>query len=130
MKNVLLAVALLTTGALPARAELVFFATGRNLSVKSYRVEGDMIVLEMRGGGEMTCEASLVERIAPDEVPHPEPQIEAASELDSAAPLTTAQPKRLETNTRFDPIIQRVAREQGVDAAIVRAATGSGTPAG
>jgi transglycosylase-like protein with SLT domain len=120
MKNALLAVVLLAAGAVPAHAELVFFATGRNLSVKSHHLEGNMIVLEMRGGGEMTCETSLVDRIEPDEVPYPEPP-EAIAELDPAGSVTAAQHLRLETNARFDPIIQRVAREQGVDASIVRA---------
>ena len=42
--------------ALPARAELVYFTTGRTLSVKSHRADGDSLVLVLRGGGEMVCE--------------------------------------------------------------------------
>jgi hypothetical protein len=55
-----------------ADAELVFFSTGRSLSVKGHRAEGQSLVLMLRGGGEMTCEASQVARIEPDEVPYPE----------------------------------------------------------
>ena len=39
--------------ALPAQAELVFFNTGRSMSVKGHRVDGDSLVLELRGGGEI-----------------------------------------------------------------------------
>jgi hypothetical protein len=118
VKSLPLVGVLLAASVVPARAELVFFATGRNLSVKSHRVDGDTIVLEMRGGGEMICEASIIARIEPDEVPYPEPQEEAVGEQPSTPSLT---PLRLETNSRFDPIIQRVAKEQGVDVALVRA---------
>ena len=52
-------------------AELVFFSTGPHLSVKTARVDGDTLVLTLRGGGEMICDASLVARIEPDEVPYP-----------------------------------------------------------
>ena len=52
--------------ALPARAELVFFNTGRTLSIKSHRVDGDSLVLQLRSGGEMVCDSALVSRVAPD----------------------------------------------------------------
>ena len=117
MRGAFLALVMLGAGAVPVRAEIVFFATGRNVSVQSHRVEGDTLVLQMRGGGEMTCEASLVTHIEPDEVPYPE-----LTAIPESQPVTAALPTlRLETNPRFDPIIQRVAKEQGVDAALVRA---------
>ena len=59
------------------RAELVFLSSGRTLSVKSHRFEGESIVLTLRSGGQITCEAALVERIEPDEVPYPEPEVAA-----------------------------------------------------
>src|SRR5690242_1875360 len=58
--------------ATPAHAELVFFTTGRSLSVKSHRTDGESLVLELRGGGEVAFDPSLVARIEPDEVPYPE----------------------------------------------------------
>ncbi len=64
--------AFLLAAAAPVRAELVFFTSGRTMSVKSYRVEGESVVLLLRSGGEIVCSASLVERIAPDELPYPE----------------------------------------------------------
>jgi hypothetical protein len=117
-KVLLFAIAISTLGA-PLRAEIVFFNTGRNLSVQSHHVDGNTIVMEMRGGGEMTCDASLVARIEPDEVPYPEPT-RAVPVSDGAAAALPNGP-RLATNTRFEQIIQKVAKEQGLDAALVRA---------
>jgi len=57
----------------PARAEIVYLASGRTMSVLGHRVSGDTIVLSLRGGGEIACSGALVDRIAPDEVPYPEP---------------------------------------------------------
>jgi soluble lytic murein transglycosylase-like protein len=102
-----------------ARAELVFFATGRSLSVKSHRTEGASLVLTLRSGGEIVCEPSLIVRIAPDEVPYPEPEPEAARPgPDVAAPEPG---DRLATNQRYAAIIERVSAEQGVDPKLVRA---------
>ena len=53
----------------PAAAEIVFLKSGRTVNVAGHRVEGDMIVLALRSGGEMTMAAALVDRFAPDEVP-------------------------------------------------------------
>lgn len=120
LKRLLLATAMFGVCALPARAEIVFFNTGRNLSVDSHRIEGDQIVMAMRGGGEMTLDASLVSRIEPDEVPYP--KAPPAALPGDEPPLTAAIPNlRLETNPRFDPIIEKVAKEQGIDATLVRA---------
>jgi soluble lytic murein transglycosylase-like protein len=96
--------------AVPAQAELVFFSSGRSLSVKSHRVEGQTLVLALRGGGEIVCESSLIARIAPDEVPYPEPEVEA--------PPAITQP---EAAVPYAEIIDRIAREEGVDARLVKA---------
>ena len=116
----LLIAAMLTLSVIPARAEIVFFNNGKNLSIESHHREGDEMVMDMRGGGEMTLDASLIAHIDPDEVPYPEPA--------PVAPLTDTPPVpaaalnvRLETNSRFDPLIQKVAKEQGVDVTLVRA---------
>src|SRR5215212_1652569 len=62
--------------AVPARAELVYFNTGRTMSVKGHRVDGDSVVLALRTGGEIVMESSTIARFAPDEVPYPEPEAE------------------------------------------------------
>ena len=97
--------------ALPAQAELVFFNTGRSMSVKGHRVDGASLVLELRGGGEIVCEAAIVSRFAPDEVPYPEPEAEALAL--PVASVAVAGP--------YSEIIDRVAAEQNVPVKLVRA---------
>jgi len=93
----------------PARAELVFFANGRSLSVKSHRLEGDLLILTLRSGGEVTCDRSVIARIEPDEVPYPEP-------------VTAVTPSgRLLTSALYDEIIEKAAASEGVSAQLVRA---------
>jgi soluble lytic murein transglycosylase-like protein len=116
-------VCILLTGGLalsvqPAQAELVFFSSGRSLSVKSHRLEGNLLVLSLRGGGEIVSDPALIVRIADDEVPYPEP-----------ATADPGGPPRSEVNDvvqllldpRYDALIQTAAAEQGVDARLVRA---------
>src|SRR5437899_11739897 len=86
----------------PARAELVFFSTGRSLSVKSHRIDGDSLVLNLRAGGEVVCDRSAITRIEPDEVPYPEPEPDTPPTLTASAPVPYAA------------IIDRVAAEQQV----------------
>jgi len=106
--------ALMALGARPASAELAFFANGSSLSIKAHRIEGDSLVLGLRGGGEMVLAVSAIVRIAPDEVPYPEPE---ASKPDVVADTRHDAP----AVTAYADIIDRVSREQGVDARLVRA---------
>jgi soluble lytic murein transglycosylase-like protein len=99
--------------AAPADAELVFFANGGNLSVKSHRVQGESLVLTLRTGGEMVLDASTIARIAPDEVPYPEPAPPSPA-IEASAPGLVDVPA-------YTSIIDKVAQEQGVDAKLVRA---------
>jgi hypothetical protein len=91
-----------------AAAELVFLKTGRTLSVRSHRVEGASIVLTLRGGGEIACEASSIDRIAPDEVVVQEPA-EPGVEATPLAPVP------------YGEIIDEAAARAGVDPRLVRA---------
>ena len=104
----------------PARAELVFFSSGRSLSVKAHHLEEGRLVLDLRGGGQIICDPSLITRIAPDEVPYPEPE---AMPVAAAVPEETSTSADLgpQTSHAYDPIINRVAAEQGVDAKLVHA---------
>jgi soluble lytic murein transglycosylase-like protein len=99
--------------AVPARAELVFFSTGRTMSVKSHRVDGESVVLTLRSGGEIVCDSTAVARFAPDEVPYPEPEV--------AAPAPEAPVQAEATAVPYGSIIDKVAAEQGVNAKLVRA---------
>lgn len=98
----------------PAEAELVYLTGGRSLSVKTYRYEGSQIVLGLRAGGEIVCDAGWVEAIAPDEVPYPEPEVATAA---AEAPADTPGP----ASTRFAEFIEPLALRHGVDPALVRA---------
>lgn len=88
-----------------ASAELVFLTSGRSLTVRSHRVEGASIVLTLRGGGEISVEASSIERIAPDEVAVPDSP-SATSDL-AAVP--------------YGELIDEAAARAGVDPRLVRA---------
>ncbi len=101
--------------AAPARAELVFFNTGRAMSVKSHRVDGDSFVITLRSGGEAVFDRSLVARIEPDEVPYPEPEEGPKPDAgdSSGNRLLPAQP--------YTEIIDQLSAAHGVDAKLVKA---------
>jgi soluble lytic murein transglycosylase-like protein len=111
------AVALVATTA-PAAAEIVYLTSGRTLSVKTSRIEGDSVVLVLRSGGEVVCERSAIEKILPDEVPYPEPEAETP-------PVLTATDRAdhgdLLASTPFGEIIAAVSEAHGVDPLLVRA---------
>ncbi|MFB3853651.1 MAG: lytic transglycosylase domain-containing protein [Vicinamibacterales bacterium] len=98
----------------PASAELVFLTTGRSISVKAHRVEGGDIVLLLRGGGEVTCPAGMVERIAPDEVPYMEPGLPPGASRAAAA-------LGFEVPPEYAGMIERAAATHGVDPALIKA---------
>ena len=107
--------------AVPASAEIVFLTSGRTLSVKSHRVVGESIVLTLRGGGDVTCDKSLIEKILPDEVPHPEPVAEQAKIAQAAQPAVPALDPDILEKTPYGEIIASVSEAHGVDPMLVRA---------
>jgi hypothetical protein len=110
-----LAAILVLGTAVPASAEIVYLSSGKTLSVKGHRTEGDSIVLIMRSGGEVTCDRSLITKIVPDEVPHPEPVAE-----DSQGAVPSADPQVL-ASTPYGEIIAAMSEAHGVDPMLVRA---------
>jgi hypothetical protein len=98
----------------PAGAEIVFLSSGRTLSVKSHRYEGDVIILTLRSGGDVRCDRSIVDRIVPDEVPYPEPP--------PAPPVApVSQTLASLEGTPYAEIISNVAEAHGVNPLLVRA---------
>jgi hypothetical protein len=97
-----------------ASAEIVVLSSKRTLSVKSHRIDGDSVILTLRGGGEVTCDKSLIEKILPDEVPYPE-----ATTVDqgTSAPVTPD----LLGQTPYGEIIASMSEAHGVDPMLVRA---------
>ena len=116
---ILLAACAVLGSSVPARADLVFFASGRSMSVKSYRTEGSSLVLMLRAGGEIVCDAASIARITPDEVPYPEPEPEP--EREPAAESAGAVQLSDLPLVPYGAIIDKVAKEQNVDAKLVRA---------
>lgn len=103
--------------AVPARAELAFFASGRSMSVKAHRTEGASLVLMLRSGGEIICDPSVIARIVPDEVPYPEPEPAAAVADGAGAEGLGGAPQA----ARYAEIIDKVSAANGVDPKLVRA---------
>jgi soluble lytic murein transglycosylase-like protein len=102
--------------ATPASADLIFFTNDRTMSVASHRVEGDRLIVKLRGGGEMTFDRALITKIGPDEVAYPD---ETAATV-SQAPAITDGPG-LVGKTSYDPIIESASGKHDVDARIVKA---------
>ena len=107
---------LLVTAVAPAHAELVFFESGRAMSVRAIRSENDEIVLQLRSGGEIHCDQSLIVRVEPDEVEYADEVAEVAEvshppdEVD-AAPIPEP----------FRELVTSTAARHGVDPRVVSA---------
>ncbi len=99
-----------------ARAEIAYLSSGRTLSIKGHRVEGDSIVLTLRSGGEVTCDKSLIEKIVGDEVTYPVPPETAAA---AAAP--PGGDADVLDSTPYGEIIASMSEAHGVDPLLVRA---------
>jgi hypothetical protein len=76
--------------AAPARADLVVLSSGRVISASSVVLTADSATIRLRGGGEVTCDRSLVVRVDPDETPWVDPQGAIASTEAPAAKLIHA----------------------------------------
>jgi soluble lytic murein transglycosylase-like protein len=88
-------------GAALARAEIAVLASGQTLKLDSHRVEAGLLVLALRGGGEVHLPASAVRGFVPDEV---------LEELERGA---AAADVRL--------LVEQAARRRGIDPALVLA---------
>jgi len=96
-------------GAAPVQAEIVFMTSGRTMNVAGHRIEGDMVILVLRSGGETSMPKALVARFAPDEVPW----VGSTGSVEGA-PLLDVPP-------HVDAIIAKAAAEHAVDPNLVRA---------
>jgi len=105
----------LALGGTEARAEIVYFSTGRTLSIKDHRADDDKLVLSLRAGGEIVCDPALIDRIVPDEVPYPEPEAEKPAIVAAEAPQSSLAP------VKYGDIIEKVSAEQDVPVKLVRA---------
>jgi transglycosylase-like protein with SLT domain len=120
MARVALATGLLMlVGASVASAEIVFLTSGRTLSVKSHRESGESITLTLRTGGEVTCDRTLVDKIVPDEVPHPDPIVSVAEQVKTQ--MRSADRGAGIRVTPYTDLIVNTAQAYGVDPVLVEA---------
>ncbi len=116
---VLLGVLLCTA---PARADLVVFEDGRVVKAVSWRLGPDTIEIGLRGGGTFTADLARVDRIVEDEVVSPEEVARELPELPPVAYDLAYRPDRKPLfETPWDALIEREAKRQNVDAALVSA---------
>jgi hypothetical protein len=105
----------------PAFAEIVHLTSKRTLSIDSHRIDGDSIILKLRGGGEVTCDRSLVEKIVPDEVPYVAPKAaDSTAEAVGAQDVQGMDPQIFE-KTPYGEVIAAVSEAHGVNPMLVRA---------
>jgi soluble lytic murein transglycosylase-like protein len=107
-----------------ARAEIVVLKNGRTMSVQSYTTVGDMALMVLRAGGEVTFPSSIVLRVEPDEAPYPvdEPAPEAAA---AAVPVAVDRALLVPVETLnarpFADLISAVAASHDMDIRLVHA---------
>jgi hypothetical protein len=108
--------------AVVARADLVVFADGRVVKAASWHIGADTIEVGLPGGGSFTADLARVDRIVEDEVVPPE---EIARELPELPPVAYDLAYRPERKALFETpwnaLIEREAKRQDVDAALVSA---------
>jgi membrane-bound lytic murein transglycosylase MltF len=68
MRRSLLALVVVLVAAPVARAEIAVLANGMTLKLDTRRLEGETVVMELRGGGEVAMPASFIRGFVPDEV--------------------------------------------------------------
>ena len=105
-----------------ASAEIVFMTSGGTLSVKGHTSSGDTVTLTLRSGGTVTCDKSLIDKIVPDEVPHPDPLPPASLQMPAApAPLPALERGGQLRDTIYAELIASAADAHGVDPILVQA---------
>lgn len=106
----------------PARADLVVFEDGRVVKAVSWRLGPDTIEIGLPGGGSFTADLARVDRIVEDEVVSQEEVARELPELPPVAYDLAYRPDRKPLfETPWDALIEREAKRQDVDAALVSA---------
>jgi soluble lytic murein transglycosylase-like protein len=101
-------------------AEQLYFANGRSIAIKDYRVDGDIITVTLRSGGEASFEKALVTQIRSDEMPPIEEGAPMA--VAARAPQQSARAAHAPLDARpFADLIETVALKHGIDPELVHA---------
>ncbi len=104
-----------------ASAEILVFKSGQSMSVRSYRVDGDLATAVLRAGGEVTFPAAMITRVDPDEVPYPVPVDELPVEAAPATAVPAGVPDAVLAARPFADLISGVAASHQVDARLIHA---------
>lgn len=112
---------LVAAGSTIAAAEIVFMTSGSSVSVKTHTRVGESVVLTLRSGGEVTLDQNLIEKIVPDEVPHPEPQPAQAPAEPTPTTAAAAEGSVFLRDTAYAGLIMAAAETHGVDPVLVQA---------
>lgn len=90
------------------------------MSVAGHRIEGERVIVTLRGGGEMSIDRALITKIAPDEAPYAARDDHAGGGTNEAA-LPVVASAMLAAKTAFDSVIESAATRHDIDARIVKA---------
>jgi soluble lytic murein transglycosylase-like protein len=101
-------------------AEQIVFANGRSISVKAYRLDGNLITVTLRRGGEASFDKALVTAIKADELPDAEEP--TVTVVLAPALLQSARAAHSPLDGRpFADLIETVSLRHGVDPELVHA---------
>jgi soluble lytic murein transglycosylase-like protein len=103
--------------ALPAaaHADIVKLTNGRIMNVEMAHFDGDMVILDMRGGGEIRAPRNMIAELLPDEVPYAR---SVAIEALAASPMATAAPMSVDA---IRALVRRIAAKVGLDERLAHA---------
>jgi len=90
MRNALVVLTLFLAAA-PAGAEIALLRSGTTLKIATWRAEGDLVFLGLRGGGEIGLPASELRGLVPDEVLE---EVEAARDPQEVRTLAAETARR------------------------------------
>jgi len=99
-------------------AEIVRLTNGRTMTVLSAVFEGEHVILQLPGGGEIRAHRSLVAELLPDEVPFA--KAVAIQALEASAAAARPSPSLLDIHARIDRIAQTVGIDRRLVHAVVR----------
>ena len=115
-----LAAALVAVAAAPASAEIVHLTSGRTMNVAGHRFEGDMAILALRSGGEMSMPRDLIAKVTNDEVPWVPPVPRSMGSV--LVPQAAAEPvPQVLAPAHVEALIAKAAEAHDVDPNLVRA---------
>jgi hypothetical protein len=112
--------------ATPAAADLVVFSSGRIMSASGVVLTAETATIRLRGGGEVTCDRSLVVRVDPDETPWIDPAAPdaggpAVPKMSSTSNAVLAPAPTVEIPAAYRAVITKLAEAHGVDARLIHA---------